>query len=210
MVLVFFICLFLILTITVIILSTISVRIEKFKASNYNKCGKLKIDYKVFFELFFLNKLKIFSIKIDKELINKLKVKEKVKKIDFKQAKTNMPSKKDLKEITKKLQIRIDKLNLKLEIGTINIFLTSAIITILASIIGIGLAKVIKKYNKERYNYEIHPIYQDKNIIKLDLNCIIKVKMVHIISIIYLLIKKRRVEENERTSNRRSYDYSYE
>ncbi|MCI8353281.1 MAG: hypothetical protein HFJ58_06915 [Clostridia bacterium] len=210
MVLVFFICLFLILLVTVIILSTISVRIEKFKASNYNEGGKLNIDYKVFFELLFLNKLKIFSIKIDKELIDKLKVKEKVKKIDFKQAKTNMPSKKDLKQIVKKLQIRIDKLNLKLEIGTIDIFLTSAIITILASIIGIGLARGIKKYDKERYNYEIHPIYQDKNIIKLNLNCIIKVKMVHIISIIYLLIKKRRVEENERTSNRRSYDYSYE
>ena len=210
MVLVFFICLFLLLTITVITLSTILVRIEKFKASNYNECGKLKIDYKVFFELLFLNKLKIFSIKIDKGLIDKLKVKEKIKKIDFQQAKTNIPFKKDLKEITRKSQIKIDKLNLKVEIGTIDVILTSAVITILASIIGICLARVIKKYDKERYNYEIYPIYQDKNIIKLDLNCIIKVKMVHIISIIYLLIKKRRVKKNERTSNRRSYDYSYE
>lgn len=210
MVLVFFICLFLVLLITVVILSTISVRIEKFKASNYNKYGKLKIDYKVFFELLFLNKLKIFSIKIDKGVADKLKVKDKLKNIDFQQAKTNMPSKKDFKEIIKKLQIKIDKLNLKLDIGTIDIILTSAIITVLASTIGIVLARMIKKYDKERYNYEIHPIYQDKNIIKLDLNCIIKVKMVHIISIIYLLVKKRRVEENERTSNRRSYDYSYE
>lgn len=210
MVLVFFICLFLILTITVIILSTISVRIEKFKASNYNEYGKFYIDYKVFFELLFLNKLKIFSIKIDKELVDKLKVKEKVKNIDFKQAKTNMPSKKDLKQIIKKLQIRIDKLNLKAEIGTIDVILTSAIITILASIIGIGLARIIKRYNKEKYSYEIYPIYQNKNLIKVDLNCIIKVKMVHIISIIYLLVKKRRVEKHERASNRRSYDYSYE
>ena len=210
MVLVFFICLFLVLLITVVILSTISVRIEKFKVSNYNQCGKLNVYYKVFFELLFLNKLKIFSIKIDKELVNKLKVKEKVKNIDFKQAKTNMPSKKDIKEIIKKLQISIDKLKLKLEIGTIDVILTSAIITILASVIGILLAKVVKKYDKERYNYEIYPIYQDKNIINLNLNCIIKVKMVHIISIIYLLIKKRRVEESERTSNRRTYGYSYE
>ena len=210
MVLVFFICLFLVLLITVVILSTISFRIEKFKASNYNEYGKLKIDYKVFFELLFLNKLKIFSIKIDKGVADKLKVKDKLKNIDFQQAKTNMPSKKDFKEIIKKLQIKIDKLNLKLDIGTIDIILTSTIITVLASTIGIVLARMIKKYDKERYNYEIHPIYQDKNIIKLDLNCIIKVKMVHIISIIYLLVKKRRVEENERTSNRRSYDYSYE
>lgn len=210
MVLVFFICLFLVLMVTVIILSTISVRIERFNASNYNEGGKLKIDYKVFFELLFLNKLKIFSIKINKELINKLNVKKKIENIDFKQAKTNMPSKKDLKQIVKKSQIEIDKLNLKLEIGTIDVILTSAIITALASIIGIGLARIIEIYNKEKYSYEIYPIYQNKNLIKLDLNCIIKVKMVHIISIIYLIVKKRRVEKSERTSNRRSYDYSYE
>ncbi len=210
MVLVFFICLFLVLLVTVIILSTISVRIERFNASNYNEAGKLKIDYKVFFELLFLNKLKIFSIKINKELINKLNVKKKIENIDFKQAKTNMPSKKDLKQIIKKSQIEIDKLNLKLEIGTIDVILTSAIITALASIIGIGLARIIEIYNKEKYSYEIYPIYQNKNLIKLDLNCIIKVKMVHIISIIYLIVKKRRVEKSERTSNRMSYDYSYE
>ena len=210
MVLVFFICLFLVLLVTVIILSTISVRIERFNASNYNEAGKLKIDYKVFFELLFLNKLKIFSIKINKELINKLNVKKKIENIDFKQAKTNMPSKKDLKQIIKKSQIEIEKLNLKLEIGTIDVILTSAIITALASIIGIGLARIIEIYNKEKYSYEIYPIYQNKNLIKLDLNCIIKVKMVHIISIIYLIVKKRRVEKSERTSNRMSYDYSYE
>ena len=146
MVLVFFICLFLVLLITVVILSTISVRIEKFKASNYNKYGKLKIDYKVFFELLFLNKLKIFSIKIDKGVADKLKVKDKLKNIDFQQAKTNMPSKKDFKEIIKKLQIKIDKLNLKLDIGTIDIILTSAIITVLASTIGIVVARLIIFY----------------------------------------------------------------
>ncbi len=210
MVLVFFICLFLLLTATVIILSTISVRIEKFKASNYNECGKLHIDYKVFFELLFLNKLKIFSIKIDKQLVNKLNVKQKMKDIDFKQVKTDMPSTKEVKELISKLQVRFDKLNFKAEIGTIDVILTSAIITILASTIGIVLAKVIKKYDKEKYNYEIYPIYQNKNLINLNLNCIIKVKMVHIILVIYLLVKKRRVEKYERTSNRRSYDYSYE
>lgn len=210
MALVFFICVFLILTITVVILSTISVRIEKFNVSNYNEYGKFNVDYKIFFELLFLNKLKIFSIKIDKALVNKLNVKDKVKDINFKQVKTDIPSKKELKEIIEKLQIKLDKLNLKVEIGTIDVIFTSVIITILASIIGIVFARVIKKYDKEKYNYEIYPIYQNKNLINVNLNCIIKVKMVHIIFIIYLLVKKRRVEKYERTSNRRTYDYSYE
>ncbi len=55
------------------------------------------------------------------------------------------------------------------------------------------------------------PIYEDKNRIKLILNCIIQVKLVHIISIIYYVVKKRKEKRKyERASNRRSYDYSYE
>lgn len=210
MVLVFFICTFLILAIMLMVLSTILIRIEKFKISNYNNCGKPKFDYKIFFELFFLNKLKIFSLKIDKKILDKINVQQKMKNVDFKQVKTDMPSKKEIKQLIKKLKIDIEKLNIKLEIGTIDVILTSAIVTILASAIGIGLARIIKEYNKDKYNYEIYPVYQNLNLIKLDLNCIIKVKMVHIIFVIYLLLKKRRVEKHERTSNRRTYDYSYE
>ena len=64
---------------------------------------------------------------------------------------------------------------------------------------------------KEHYNYTIEPIYQNKNIYKIQFNCIIQVKMVHIINVIYIFLKKGRSDLNERTtSNRRSYGYSYE
>ena len=210
MVLVFFICTFIILTITVIVLSTISIKIDRFKLSNYNECGKVKYDFKIFLELFFLNKLKIFSLKIDKKQIKKINLQQKMKNVDFNKLKTKAPSKEEINKLIKKLKINVAKLNFRLEIGTMDVILTSAIITFLASAIGIGLARVIKEYSKEKYQYEIIPVYQNKNQIKLDLNCIIKVKIVHIISVIYLLVKKGRVEKNERTSNRRSYDYSYE
>lgn len=176
--------------------------------------GKLTYNYEIYIELLFLNKMKIFSGRIDKEKVKKLNskmdLKKKVQNVDFKKMKKEMPKKEELKQIFNKLDIELSKINLKLELGTEDVIITSAIITILASAIGIGLAKVIKKYEKEKYNYEIYPIYQNKNLIKLHLNCIIKVKVVHIISIIYLLLKKRRVDKHERTSNRRSYDYSYE
>lgn len=210
MVLVFFICTFIILTITVIVLSTISIKIDRFKLSNYNERGKAKYDFKIFLELFFLNKLKIFSLKIDKKQIKKINLQQKMKNVDFNKLKTKAPSKEEINKLIKKLKINVAKLNFRLEIGTMDVILTSAIITFLASAIGIGLARVIKEYSKEKYQYEIIPVYQNKNQIKLDLNCIIKVKIVHIISVIYLLVKKGRVEKNERTSNRRSYDYSYE
>ncbi len=205
-----FLCTFIILMITLFVLSTISIRIQKLKISNYNESGKLQYDYDIYFELLFLNKIKTLSIKIDKEKIYKLKLKQKMQKIDFKKMKKDMPKKDEVKGIIKKLDVKIDTFNLKLKIGTEDVIFTSAIVTILASIIGIILAKVIKEYKEEKYKYEIYPIYQNKNQIFLSLNCIIKVKVVHIISIIYLLLRKRRVDKDERTSNRRTYDYSYE
>ena len=58
--------------------------------------------------------------------------------------------------------------------------------------------------------YDIKPIYKDKNLYEISLNCIIEVKMVHIINMIYKIVKKRRSDKNERTSNRRAYDNSDE
>lgn len=210
MMLVFFICLFLVIFALAIILSTIRIRVEKLEVSNINNENKLKYDYEVYLELYFLDKLKMISIKINKEKLNKLGIKEKMKSLDFRKVKSEIPKKEEVKEIIKKLKINLSRLNLKIEIGTIDVIITSGLVAIIGSILGFILAKTIKRYKKERYNYEIYPIYQNKNLIKLILNCIIKVKMVHIIFIIYLLLKKRRVENSERTSNRRAYDYSYE
>lgn len=205
-----FIGIFIILTIISLILSTISIRVERLELSNYNTEDKIKYNYEIYFELYFFNKIKTLSIKVDKERLNKVNVKQKIENMNFKRIQKDLPSKEDTKKIMKKLNIEIEQLGLKVEIGTVDVIITSAIVAILATIIGIGVARVVKKYEKEKYNYEIYPIYQNKNLIKVNLNCIIKVKVVHIISIIYLLLKKRRVEKYERTSNRRAYDYSYE
>ena len=209
MILVFFICA-LILLIIGFILSSISVDVKKVYISNCNNDNKLNYDYEIDIKLHLFNFIKVLSITIDKEKIAKLDLKNKIKKVNFKKIQKEVIPKEEAKEIIKKLNIELKKFDLKLQIGTIDVIFTTAIVTLLASGIGIGLANIIKEYKNERYNYEIYPIYQNKNLIKIELNCIIKVKMVHIISIIYLLLKKRRVEKNGRTSNRRAYDYSYE
>lgn len=213
MVLVFFICTFLLILLTVLILSTINIRIENLNLSNIDPQNKLKFNYILYFELYFLNKLKILSIREEKEnlekISSKINLKNKLQKVDFQKMKQDI-SIKELKDMFKKLKIELYKINLKIEIGTEDVIITSAIIVILSTLLGITLSKAIKKYDSKNHNFRIYPIYQNRNQIKLNLNCIIKVKMVHIIYIIYVLLKKRRVDKHERASNRRSYDYSYE
>ncbi len=199
-----------ILMVLILIFSTIQINLQKIDISNNNDKNELKYDYKIFLNLYFLNKIKFISIKIDKEKMKKLDIKKKLQKINFSNMKKELPSKDEAKKLFKKLDVEVTKFNLSAEIGTEDVIITSAIIALLSAGIGIGLAVVIKDYKKEKYNYKIVPLYHNKNQIKLNLNSIIQVKMVHIIYIIYVFFKKRRVDKHERTSNRRSYDYSYE
>ncbi len=196
-----------ILIILIIVFSKIHIQIKKIYISNNNYQNKLEYDYEIYLQIYVFNKIKIVSIKIDKAKIQKLNIKQ---KIDFSNMKKDLPSKKELKYIIKKLDIEFSNLYLNLEIGTEDVIITSAIIAIISALIGIGLAQVIKNYEEEKYKYKIVPIYQNKNKINLNLDCIIQVKMVHIICIIYVLLKRRRVDKHERTSNRGTYDYGYE
>ena len=100
---------------------------------------------------------------------------------------------------------------MNLQLGIEDVALNSILIAVISSFISIILrltVKDIKNYNN--YFYEILPIYGKRNIIKLNLNCIINLKLVHIINIIYLVNKEGRSDKYVRTSNRRSYDYCHE
>jgi hypothetical protein len=177
---------------------------------------KFEYDYLIFLKLKFLNKITLLKIKINPERINKLnnkfKIKEKMEQADLKKLKSNFPKKNDVNDMFKKAQIKLEEIHLNLKLGTNNCIVTSAIITILASVFGMVISKFIYNYNSQKHQYKMIPVYQNKNIIKLSFNCIIQVKVVHIISIIFKLVKNRKEnKKNESTTpNRRSYDYSYE
>ena len=98
-----------------------------------------------------------------------------------------------------------------MQIGLESPVLTAFTVTTLSSIISIFLPYVATSEKKEQYEYVITPIYQNRNLYKIEFNCIIQVKMVHIINVISSILKKGRSDLNERTtSHRRSYGYSYE
>ena len=96
---------------------------------------------------------------------------------------------KDLKELPK-LQPKISYLNLDANLGVISPVTTSFLVATIASIISIALPYLAKNLKKERYIYNIKPLYYNKNLYKINLNCIIEIKMVHIINVIISIIFK--------------------
>ena len=205
-----------ILIISIFLILIITVKVEvKIRNIKYNsekvKGGCLTNNYQIIIKILTLEKIPIFRLKINKSKIEKInakthlkqKIKEEIQKQDVAKA-IEIEKKYDLKklipEVYKNIKLETENINLKIDIGTENVVLTSFIIPIISTI----LAFTVKR------NFEVQPIYQNKNIIKFELNGIFSVKMIHIIDTICILKKKRRVYKNERTSNRRTYDNCYE
>ena len=113
----------------------------------------------------------------------------------------------DTVKLISKVNYIIEKLNLKVYIGT-----EDAAITAVSTGVGYTIISNFingKTLSYKNIKYKIFPIYQNKNILKLELDSIITLKMEKIIDIIKI-IKKGRVDKNGRTSNRRAYAYSNE
>ena len=187
----------------------------RFDADN-NKYNKLE-DYLFNIRIKILDKITWIKIKVDKNKIKKIE-----KSNFFKSIILNKISRynnlrdiisKNKKEIFNKSNInlvkyinpKLKKFNLNMDICTSDNIFTSFSVAIIASLISIFLAKNIEKIENNNYGYIITPKYEQKPNVKIKLDCIIDIKIVHIINIIYMIIKKRSVVNDERTSYRRTY-----
>lgn len=208
---VFLLCLLTILLIVLIITiiiakAKISIEVKNLKIKA-NKKMYISDNYKIIFKIIILNKIPILKFNLNNEKLV-LKRNKRINKKGLKEE--SFLKNKIKKEILKHFSdIQVNKLNLKIKIGTENAFFTSMIIPIVSSIISIILIKKIT--NVEKQKYVVEPIYLNQNILEILISGIFEIKMIHIISIIYILKQKEEgVKKNERTSNRRSYDYGYE
>ncbi len=188
------------------IFSKIRIEIDNFEFNSQLK-GFTNKNYKIYFKLYILKFIPILKIKIDDKKIRK-KLKEDKFKAKTQKIEQDILSKKIQIGEFKNLDFEIKKFNLNLELGTENAFLTSMLIPIISALISILLGKKSKDVTNTKYI--IKPIYINQNLIKILIFGIFDIKMFHIINILYSLIKKEGENKNERTSNRRSYDYGYE
>ena len=210
----FYVLIFLfILLIEILLLSTLKIEINNLKISTEKyKERFIDEDYKITISLWGLRKIRFFNLEITKEKLENFRIKDKIKinlnKIDLKKIKekSNIGFK-NLRKI-RRYTPKIDYIDLVAIIGLDDAILTSYIVVLISSIIGLLLRRPIEESKENRFI--ITPIYINRNLLNLELNCIFETKLIHIIYIIYILNKKGRVNKNVRTSNRRSYGYSYE
>ena len=171
--------------------------------SNKTKHINPKINIIFVFKIF--NNIPVFSIKFDYNKIRKLRnnkflnKKFKNRKIKFRKILRNLPfAPKNI----------IKEFDLDIKIGTKNANATALIIPIITTLISLILEYVKVDYTED-IKYKVNPIYNNQNLLNIYFSGIFEMKVIHIISTICKL-KKRNGDKHERTSNRRTYDYSYE
>ncbi len=207
-----FICFLLLLLILVIL--TIKVKFEIINLQFNSNCKKhINSDFQLQIIVYILYKIPVFKTKITRQKLNSIKQKdkiiEKLKEEEIKAFENRKDASKNILEVIKNIKIEIEEMNLKINLGTENAALTALIVPILSTIIAVFCSKKIKKLN-ERQKFEIQPVYINQNLINILFSGIFEIRMIHIINTICIMKKKRKGDKNERTSNRGTYDYSYE
>ena len=190
----------------ILMLSTLRINIKTLEIQNI-LVPEITYDLKAEICLYLFGKIPFFKTNINKSKLNKLKIGEKLKSTRLN---ANIKLNAETIEKLKILSPKLKSLKLDFKLGTEDVLYTSFIVFILSTFISLILPHIAEQKSSSKIKYDISPLYTGKNIFSLNLNSIICIKMVHIINIIYIVLRKRRDEKNERTSNRRAYAHSYE
>ena len=175
---------------------------------NYKKHIQVNSNYKITIKLCLFKKITIIKRIINRQKIDNSKINSKIKNINLgmimKKEKVNT----DVIKIIIKDMIEIVKIKLNIQIGTKDAGVTAVLVGIVSSIISIVFRMKIENI-KDQY-FKIRPIYNNENVLNIGIDGIFTIKLIHIINIIYILIKGKGDDKNAKSSNRKSYGYSYE
>ena len=117
----------------------------------------------------------IFNFKINYlKIVQNKKVKNSFSKLKNKLSLSNLYE----------LKPNIEKLNLKLSLGTEDVIITSFLVTIFSFIITYIFKNYIKKIDMDKYSYKINPNFNEENKISLELNGVLNIKTTNIIECI--------------------------
>lgn len=172
---------------------------------------KVNKDFKIKIVIHVFQKIPILKVKIDN---NKVLNNKRLVKIIKEQKGKFIINKKDINEevieAIKNFKMELKQMDLKILLGTENAAITAIIIPLISTFLALFLSKKISKINDKQI-FSIMPVYNNENVINIQFSGIFEIKMIHIINTICITSKKRgKGDKNERASNRRAYDYSYE
>lgn len=180
----FFFFIFLTIVIILIIIIGIAIHTSRIEIDIKNliintenpKGKKINEESKIYVYLLIFGKIKLFKKDVKKMKQPNLKLEKGKMDVDIKILK-NVELKINYKELLQNIDIDIKEIDLKAQIGTQDAALTAILVGIASTILGI----IIKKPK-----YQVYPIYSNKNVLKIKIECIISI---YLMQYIYKLIR---------------------
>ena len=181
----------------ILFLCKLRINVKYINLSNSNNNKELKFDYIVKLGIFITSKIKLFEISFDREKIKEKDIVKRIKKLINKQ-RGNIQNyqPKELSKGIKKLDYSIDKFYLQLKIGTENTIITSFMIAIISTFVGIVMENFIQSYDAQKHFFLIKPIYGNDNIIDLKFSFIIYFSLIHALYLLFRLYKKPKTQKS--------------
>ncbi|MDO5557619.1 MAG: hypothetical protein Q4G05_05220 [Clostridia bacterium] len=161
--LVFFIIVFLI-----IILNSLTIKL-RIQDLNFESIDKDKNDFKIRLEIYLFKRLRIISINLKKDNRYGQYTKDLIQKYFYKKSFNDIP----LNNFKFNL-LQIDDFFLDLKIGFENMILTTTSVATISTLISLLLSRYLK--DEGSFRYEVLPIYEDRNIYFLKLDCTISLR----------------------------------
>lgn len=146
---------------------------------------EIDVSFSVFNKIKFLKfkvgseKSKILNVKFEFDFFENLKRKDE-SKVAF------------ILELIKRVDPQLDNINLKVEIGTENMFLTIGAVPFLTSMVAAGINKIKSNDISNNFKFIIFPNYLNSNNFRIDLNTQIRVKFLTLM--IYVLSRKKQLK----------------
>ncbi len=200
--LVFFFIVLIILGSLIILLAATTIQLQinnLYIRDNQKKEGEIKIVLKL------LNIIPYLELNLlDSKFIKKQMTLENLEKnIDKSKIKIYKNELKQILGITK-----VEELYVKINLQSENIFFMTFVTVILSTILSIIFAK--NMLDKDEGKYGISMKYANNTAYEIYLNSIINLKIIHIISVMCEILKRKRADKNARKSYRRTYEYNNE
>ena len=200
--LVFFFIILIILSSLIVLLAvtTAQLQINNLEIKdNKKKAGEIKLVFKLL-KIIPYFEINLLESKFLKKKITLKNLEKSMKKTSFNLYKGN---------ITRFLKVTsIDELYLKINLQSNNLIIMSFITVILSTILSIVFSK--NMIDKDDGRYGINIAYANATKYELYLNSIINLKIIHIISVMCEILKRKRADKNARKSYRRTYEYNHE
>lgn len=173
------------------------------KKIDFEMNGKVKAkeDYEIKAAIYLFGFVKIFGIAFEEDGIKFLGLKVAYKNLKNTKIYKDVIKKdaieldrKIIKDKIKALDMKFEKVNLNLKLGTDSTLITSFITFIVSTVVSFVIQRSVTKYNSKKHRFIITPMYENRNSIKMFLELVACFKLRNIIKVLYELNNLSKTE----------------